>query len=199
MPPTETRNERLSLADLMMLVAVAGAGLALFRPYLTAFIEKRFHYSSPWFRTIEITYGAWSIVAAGWMILLLVLRYRRPCPHRGRLARRPGHVACCAAAVALVVGGLQELVQLASPRPDIPFSFQTLWIIVSMRVGPTVLGAWLLLALSGRWRADRGWMDRLGRLLGCCWIGWMLLWMLIWMLPEAVRALIPPIWEGMLR
>ncbi len=31
--------------------------------------------------------------------------------------------------------------------------------------------AWLTLALSGRWASDRGWPDRLGRLLGSCWMG----------------------------
>jgi hypothetical protein len=36
--------------------------------------------------------------------------------------------------------------------------------------GYSVGAVWLLLVLSGRWRAERSWIDRLGRLLGVVWI-----------------------------
>jgi hypothetical protein len=36
--------------------------------------------------------------------------------------------------------------------------------------GWTVAAIWLLLALSGRWRPEPSWIDRLGRLLGVVWI-----------------------------
>jgi hypothetical protein len=36
--------------------------------------------------------------------------------------------------------------------------------------GPAVAAVWLFLALSGRWRPERSWIDRLGRLLGATWI-----------------------------
>lgn len=36
--------------------------------------------------------------------------------------------------------------------------------------GYTVAAIWMLLALSGRWRPERSWIDRLGRLLGVAWI-----------------------------
>ena len=36
--------------------------------------------------------------------------------------------------------------------------------------GCTVAAIWLLLVLSGRWRPERSWIDRLGRLLGVVWI-----------------------------
>ena len=36
--------------------------------------------------------------------------------------------------------------------------------------GFTVAAVWLLLALSGRWRPEKSWIDRLGRLLGVVWI-----------------------------
>jgi hypothetical protein len=36
--------------------------------------------------------------------------------------------------------------------------------------GWTVAAIWLLLALSGLWRPERSWIDRLGRLLGVVWI-----------------------------
>jgi hypothetical protein len=36
--------------------------------------------------------------------------------------------------------------------------------------GPAVAAVWLVLALSGRWRPERSWIDRLGRFLGVTWI-----------------------------
>jgi hypothetical protein len=36
--------------------------------------------------------------------------------------------------------------------------------------GPAVAAVWLVLALSGRWRPERSWIDRLGRTLGAIWI-----------------------------
>jgi len=36
--------------------------------------------------------------------------------------------------------------------------------------GYGVGAVWLLLAVSGRWRAERSWIDRLGRVLGVVWI-----------------------------
>jgi hypothetical protein len=47
-------------------------------------------------------------------------------------------------------------------------------IAVVARLGmPMSLGvaiAWVTLAIVGRWRPDRGWDDRLGRLVGCLWL-----------------------------
>ncbi|MFO0955968.1 MAG: hypothetical protein U0800_00720 [Isosphaeraceae bacterium] len=36
--------------------------------------------------------------------------------------------------------------------------------------GLTVAAVWLVLALSGRWRPEPSWIDRLGRLVGAAWI-----------------------------
>lgn len=36
--------------------------------------------------------------------------------------------------------------------------------------GPAVAAAWTVLAVSGRWRPERSWIDRLGRVLGWSWI-----------------------------
>jgi hypothetical protein len=36
--------------------------------------------------------------------------------------------------------------------------------------GPAVAGAWLALIVTGRWRAERSGIDRLGRFIGVCWL-----------------------------
>lgn len=189
-------NRPFTLASLMVLVAATGVGMAIFRTYSASLAGPLLRHWAPPFRTIETIYGAWSCIAACWMIALLLLRYQRPHPRRGRLARRPGHAACCVAAVALSVGTLLEMTRFAfRDLTERPSSFYQSWITVSVRVGPAVAGAWLLLALSGRWRSDPGWIDRLGRLLGCCWIGWLL----FWLIPDPIRLRIVPLLGEVLR
>ncbi len=187
-------TRRFTLADLMILVVATGLGLALLRPYLEAFNRPGMVWS-PATRAIETTYGVWSPIAAWWMIALILIQYGGPHPRRARLIRRPGHVACCVAAVALGWGLVHAIAGYASRDLNgSPFSFQQFWITISVPVGPAVEGAWLVLALSGRWRADPGWVDRLGRFLGCLWIGWSL----FWLIPSPIRQQIPPFWDGVL-
>ena len=53
--------------------------------------------------------------------------------------------------------------------------FQQLWESVHFPGPFVVAGAWLLLALTGRWRAEKTWVDRLGRALGAVWVAWLLI------------------------
>jgi hypothetical protein len=41
---------------------------------------------------------------------------------------------------------------------------------VPMKSSCAVAAIWVALALSGRWRAEKSWIDRTGRLLGWYWI-----------------------------
>jgi hypothetical protein len=42
---------------------------------------------------------------------------------------------------------------------------------VQFRTTGAILGTWVVLALSGRWRPRSDLLDNLGCLLSCCWIG----------------------------
>jgi hypothetical protein len=89
-----------------------------------------------------------------------VVRLRRPRPPVGEALSQPG-----------VVVGLDILSNLWAylflawfqilPPPQVQVST---W-------GGGVAIAWGLLALTGRWRPEANWIDRLGRALGVCWIG----------------------------
>ena len=46
-----------------------------------------------------------------------------------------------------------------------------MWSSLPRTAGLAVVLAWLLLWQGGRWKNDSGWLDRLGRVLGACWIG----------------------------
>jgi hypothetical protein len=48
--------------------------------------------------------------------------------------------------------------------------FGVLTVSFASPCGPAVTAVWLVLALSGRWRPERSWIDGLGRLLGAIWI-----------------------------
>jgi hypothetical protein len=82
---------------------------------------------------------------------LLALRLLSPRPPAAELARQPGLWACGA-----VVLGVASMVALRYFQPVI--------------VPASVALAWLGLALSGRWHAERSWIDRSGRVAGVCWL-----------------------------
>jgi hypothetical protein len=48
--------------------------------------------------------------------------------------------------------------------------FGVLTVNLTTPCGPGVAAVWLVLALSGRWRPEKSWIDRLGRLIGAMWI-----------------------------
>jgi hypothetical protein len=49
--------------------------------------------------------------------------------------------------------------------------FGVLTVSFASPCGPAVAAVWLVLAMSGRWRPEKSWIDRLARLLGATWIG----------------------------
>jgi hypothetical protein len=106
-----------------------------------------------------------------------LLRLRRPRPMWRRLAREPGAVACGVAASAFAIQWMQIIVgKCLAQVPNMTRStlpVPTPWTIaVGLGdVGLAVIGAWVVLASGRRWGAEPSWIDRMGRLLGTCWIG----------------------------
>lgn len=103
----------------------------------------------------------------------LVLADRRPGPPLRRVAGRPGPIACVAAASALAVAFLMMAPTLLMTRggPGFEVQLNAAWAHCGRQCGQVVAGAWLALALAGRWRPDRGWVDWMGRALGWAWLG----------------------------
>ena len=97
---------------------------------------------------------------------------------RHRMLRRPGTMAGLAwimgfAAVAMASPGV--VVVWTFPGATAAVYWRDWWFLtwfdLPRAAGYTVALAWITLALSGRFEADGGWQDRLGTLLGSCWIG----------------------------
>jgi hypothetical protein len=86
--------------------------------------------------------------------ILLALRLLSPRPPAAELVRQPGLWACGS-----VVLGAASMLTLRYFQPVI--------------FPASVALAWLGLALSGQWRAERSWIDRSGRIVGACWLAWL--------------------------
>jgi hypothetical protein len=137
---------------------------------------------------LELTTPHLAALTTASMIMLL----RRPRLARRRLIRCPGAIACTTASAALLVIACWTVSATAVGRV-ITFSDEAvrtptenghgrggsiqelitgrLLAVYGDQVGFAVAGAWLSLLLSGRWRSERTWLDRLGRAVGWIWIG----------------------------
>jgi hypothetical protein len=102
---------------------------------------------------------------------VLAVRAFGPRPPLRALLRQPGMVAGLAMAFGLFwgTGGLISL---------FPDRFDSMNAAPSA-IGGTVAAAWGALALSRRWEPEPGWVDRVGRVLGCAAIGTELLGLVV--------------------
>jgi hypothetical protein len=162
-------GRKLSVADVMILVAATAVGLALTRAYFGEYFQARPIREHQWLRWAIVAGSLQSIyylpILASWSVALVVLRLRPPRPRLRRLAWRPGWVATCAAATALTIGWLMVTIQHYTGHRG--------WHLVESSVHPVgvaVTAAWVNLAACGRWRPEAEWIDRLGRVVGVCWI-----------------------------
>jgi hypothetical protein len=143
--------------------------------------------------------GTWTIPYAMMLTpALLVARARRPRPRLERAAQQPGTMACAAALLAMILRPSQEAFSYvldyltratsAFQLPSPPFRrltpAQTLSVgqivqnitlemfpfFTAPVVAVAVLVAWLVLWTNGRWRPERDWIDRAGRVLGVYWM-----------------------------
>jgi hypothetical protein len=112
---------------------------------------------------------------AAWTLAVMILALVRPRPPRRRLFDRPGAVAgvaFVAAFAALTLIFPQSLIFYRSSGWSV--HWRCWWAMICFTLPRSaalaVSVSWLTLALVGRWRPDRRWLDRLGRLLGGCWI-----------------------------
>jgi hypothetical protein len=182
---TNRDERRFHLFDAMVLIAILAAASAAGRAYLVAT-------KSPVAtnKATELSLGTWIIAlhnggvpfalvcsVALVLIRLPVLRHQRR-----RLCTQPGFTA------ALAVVACFAVVFLFDPVAAIlfhrvkwggwgPWNEMNLALVhisrTLMTAAPCAVAAtWTVLALGGRWRPERSWLDRLGLVLGIYWISW---------------------------
>jgi hypothetical protein len=84
------------------------------------------------------------VVTFGWMLIEYAMRWMVMAKIWGNFGYKPFHP--------LATALISIVLQFGMP----------------MSIGVAI--AWITLAIVGRWRPDRGWDDRLGRLVGCLWL-----------------------------
>lgn len=171
------------LVDLMILVAATAVAFAIFRaglapglPFIT-FGGSLEQWLFTWMHLVVPFPAMWSIA------LVAIAAFDRHKSTRRRL--RPAGIAGCVAAVAVVtlttvVSSTFYMLHVLEDLQTIPRIFTHgrnnhgmppfAGAPMEEIVGSAVLGAWAMLAASGRWKAERSWLDRSARLLSLCWI-----------------------------
>jgi hypothetical protein len=155
----------------MILVAATAVGFGGIRTCSPEFYTYQYTPipPPPWLNWSAVVFSYWvfyfSPLPTAWTLAALVLRLRSPRSPLRRVMRQPGAVASCAATMLILIGAVHYLLDLHNPSLHaVPFEY------TSFSLGCGVGSAWLILALSMRWRAERSWLDRLGRVLGVYWI-----------------------------
>jgi hypothetical protein len=188
MSPLERR--RVTLFDIMTLVAATAGGLALAHlvwprnpaglwtftwPLLPDNLSG--YPSKTWLLPVSERIAPFIPCLAAWTGAFLVTRLHGPRPRRRRLLIQPGLVAAVAALSTLMV---ESALLIGSAKIDGRFGWSSpsslanfaanAVVLLTHHAGCAVAISWLTLFLIGRWCPERSWVDRWGRVLGCTWI-----------------------------
>lgn len=170
---SERRHRPFTMADAMGLVAAMTPGLLLLRiaTGFGLFTGNAFRTSPPGRAVVEyLSVGGGSVLLSLTIGLLILAAIRRDG------VEGPGLVACLGVLVALILPLGHFVVGAMSSQGwtvNLIVPFYNLFGRLGGVAGPLIIGAWMALALVGRWRIIPTWTDRLGCFIGACWI---LLW-----------------------
>lgn len=171
---------RFTLLDLLTLVGAAAVGLALLRLPGMGFLPGM-RYAVPTGSGLRYNRIAIRSVTATVPLLIaftvatLAMRLRGPRPRLRWLGRQPGYVACTAALLGLLYESLWMLANAirfgldAANRGFLPTA-EGFFLVCGGPAALWVVAAWVSLALCGRCRPERSWIDRLGWGIGVAWI-----------------------------
>jgi hypothetical protein len=171
-------RRRFRVSDAMILVAATAAGFGMVRAYLSQeAVWLGFSTEMPT-GVLDGSFMASKVVPpflGSWTVALILLRLSGPRPRFRRLVRQPGLIAGFAATLALAIITIPAVIIALSGGWDglglfiltTPKSF----LYHASLPGLLVLASWLTLAATESWRAEPGWVDRSGRVLGIAWMG----------------------------
>jgi hypothetical protein len=168
-------TRKLTLLDTMILTAATATGMALMRSCGRGFQMEPKDWHWPAAIILQGTWSSWYFLTA-WGPALLVIRLLPPRPRLRKVLRQPGTVACYAMILPLSVQATTFVILTAKEETDAAFmkGFLTQPYFMGEQdaglVVFSIVGAWLTLVLTGRWRPERNWIDRAGRFLGFAWI-----------------------------
>jgi hypothetical protein len=163
-----SKHHNIMIKDCIIMIVATAFGLALYRVYEP--IEESGLHKPLILNTTPIV--------SMWTFALVILRLQKPRPRLRWIFRQPGMAACSTAVIAMSVYfplRIRGLIMVAG-GPGSEFQGAGVWYGTVFRehlylIGFSVLAVWLNLAMSGRWSAEKSWIDRLGRLFAAYWIG----------------------------
>ena len=168
-------RRRITISDVMVLVAVTAVSIVAARSMLSLM-----KLPPGWWGVSALLGSSAAVLTA--TLALIPLRLRHPRPYGERLWRQPGWLACAAVVLALAISLAQQLLEVAfilirlgPSRLDLASLFKSLLLGLPTKAVFSVAAAWATLSLVGGWESEKGWVDRLGRLLGLYWLSYPIL------------------------
>jgi hypothetical protein len=158
----DTINTQAVLAGVNFAYSQASKAPTRWIPYVGYLIQRAVFWPSPCVAALTLS--------------VLVMASISPQQQRYRPLRRPGVMAALASVVAFCVTAVLSPQTLLRGPPALSLTLRwqdwwaLTWFTLPRTAGYAVALTWLSLFVSNRWSADRGWLDRLGRILGSCWI-----------------------------
>jgi hypothetical protein len=153
---------RFQLWDGMVLIAAIGVGLALGKMVFSERYPKwpippefHLHYA------IACGHSAAVPGLTALSIAYFPIRLRRPRPTLVQIMVQPGFAACVTSTATILGLGAWFISETA---------LSVLAEFLPIIIGMGVAMQWFVLWSSGWWKPEPGWIDRMGRLLGLCWI-----------------------------
>ncbi len=199
----ETASRRFSLGDCMVMIAAItpslvliriGMGLGVFK--LGTLLEPDRQPSPLARQLVELFDVGGGCILAGLVPGVLILGLYRAQPSRREAAKGPGLVACFVAVAASILPIIwfagAVLVESRLPVPSYSVWFNNMFGRWMFATGSMILGAWIAMAIQGRWRPNPTWTDRAGCVLGSCFV-------LIYLYSEIYFDVVRPIsrwWKG---
>jgi hypothetical protein len=168
---------RFTLAEAMLLVAATAPGLVLLRiaAGLGLFTDDPRSEAPPSRQFIEhlSVFGGCILFPLALAVLVLSLRDRRPV--RRDVIQGSGFVARVAVAISAILPVARFLVRVGTaPAADIsnalPLNFNNMFGSLEKDACLMIVGAWLALAVTGRWQLGPSWTSRLGCVIGVCFV-----------------------------
>jgi hypothetical protein len=170
---------RFNLGDVMVLVAASAFALVLLQTAVSLRLFTPAPKSLAGRNLIEYLSVAGGCILVPLTIALIVSSLRD-----GRASRRDalqgvGFVSCVALVLAAILPVVYFVIRVAKAQewlteeginPDLAVGFNNMFGVLKLEAGPMIAGAWLALALTGRWRVGPSWIDRVGCLVGACYI-----------------------------
>jgi hypothetical protein len=166
-------ENRFNVIDAMVLVAATAAGLAAGRDASVRWADGN--------RERVMLYAL--AMAVMWTFAIFLLGLTRHRTELRGMACRPGFSAVVAVMVERVINSLESIAQEVTQNPIFRVAPDSLtewsWFLFhetfwhgTIDFGPAgaVSASWLVMAMAGCWHAEKSWIDRIGRTLGCFWI-----------------------------